>query len=66
MREAQLAAALGELGELVGVVVARDRQVLGRRAQVLAERQDVDVGGAQVAHGGEQLVPLLAQPEDDP
>ena len=38
-----------ELGELLRAVVARDRQVLGRRAEVLAEREDVDVGGAQVA-----------------
>ena len=35
------------LGELVGVVVALERQVLQRRAQVLADGQDVDVDRAQ-------------------
>ena len=37
------------LGELVGVVVALEREVLERRAQVLADREDVAVDRAQVA-----------------
>ena len=48
-----------------GMVVARHRQMLRGRAEVLAESQDAHVGRAQVAHGRHQLVPLLAEPEDD-
>ena len=63
--EADRASGFTELRELLGRVVARDRQVLGRRPQVLAEGQDVDVRLAQVAHRLEQLVALFAQTEDD-
>ena len=45
------------LGELVGVVVALERQVLERRSQVLADGQDVDVVRAQRL---ERLLQLVA------
>ena len=51
------------LGELVGVVVALERQVLERRAQVLADRQDVDVDLAQRLERLGQLVARLAEPD---
>ena len=49
------------LGELVGVVVALERQVLQRRAQVLADREDVDVDRAQRLERLGQLGPRLAE-----
>src|SRR5262245_11750524 len=64
--EPERAPDFGELGELVGMVEARHRQVPGRRAQVLAEREHDDVDRAQVPHRGHQLVALLAEPEDEP
>ena len=44
-----LHADLVELAELLGRDVAVERDVAVRRAQVLAEREDVDVDRAQVA-----------------
>jgi len=64
--EAQGASRLAQLGELLGGVVPGHGQVLGRGSQVLPEGEDIDVGGAEVAHRLEQLLPLLAQPQDDP
>ena len=49
------------LGELVGVVVALERQVLDRRPQVLADREDVAVDRAQRLERLGQLVAGLAQ-----
>ena len=49
------------LGELVGVVVAIERQVLLRRPQVLADREDVDVDLAQRLERLGELVAGLAQ-----
>src|SRR5262249_29143895 len=60
VREAHRARLGFERRELVGVHVARDRQVLPRRAQVLPERQDVDADRAQLAHHLADLVQLLA------
>ncbi len=45
------------------VDVAHDRQMLRRRPQILAERQDVDVARAQIAHHGQHFVDGLAQAE---
>ena len=56
-RERRLAVAL----ELGGRDVARHRRVARRRAQVLADRDEVDVGVAQVVDHGEHLVRLLAE-----
>src|SRR5204862_1103912 len=57
-----------QLGELRGRVVAGDGAVLRGRTQVLADGEDVDPTTlrAQVAHGAEQLVPLLAETAHDP
>src|SRR5207248_2593143 len=48
MPEAELEGLDLEHGELVRRHVARDRQVVGARPQVLSDRQDLDVVGAQV------------------
>ena len=66
MGEAHRAAGLGQLGELLGMVVAADRQVRGGRAQVLAQRDDGYADLAKIAQRGQQLVALLAQAQDDP
>ena len=66
MGEAHLATPDRQLRELVRVVEARHRQVLGRGPQVLAEREDLHVRRPEVRHGGQQLVPLFAQAQDDP
>src|SRR5262249_4069088 len=55
-----------QLGELLGVIVLLDGQVLCRRPEILAEREDLDADPAQVAHGGDQLVARLATPEERP
>src|SRR6266496_1087170 len=60
------ATGLPELREFVRRVVARDREVLRGGAKILAEGEDIDVGGPEIAHGLEQLRPLLAQAENDP
>src|SRR5258707_6502281 len=49
------------LSELIGVVIALDRQVLERRPQVLADREDVGVDLAQGLEGLGQLWPRLAE-----
>src|SRR6187397_191899 len=51
------------LGELVGVVVALEREVLERRAQVLPDGQDVAVDRAERLEGFHQLVARLAEPD---
>jgi hypothetical protein len=48
MLETQRQGLVAHLRELVGVVVALHRQMLGRRSQVLTESQDVAVDRAQV------------------
>src|SRR5262252_8653225 len=48
-----------ELAEFVGMIVARHRRVFGRRTQVLADRQDLAAGMAQILERRDQLVVLL-------
>src|SRR2546421_1851802 len=66
MTVAHLEAVAAERSELVGRIVARDREMLARRTEVLADGQDVHVLRAQVPHRDQQLVPVLTQPADDP
>jgi citrate lyase beta subunit len=49
--EAHLEAELAEAGELLRRVVAAHRQVVLRRAEILADGQDVHVVLPQVEHG---------------
>src|SRR5262249_54048731 len=63
--EAHRLALLAEPVELVGVHPAVDRDVLRARLQVLADRDDVDAHRAQVAHRLDDLVVVLAEPDDD-
>ena len=63
--EAEPAPERRELGELVGVIVARDRQVLRRGSEVLTEGENGHADLAEVAQRGQQLVALFAEPEDD-
>jgi hypothetical protein len=63
--EPEPAAGFGQLIELRWCVIARDRQVSLRRAQVLTEGEDIDVASAEVPHAGEHLVPFLAHAKDD-
>ena len=65
MAEPQRQRLLAHLGELVGVVVALDREVLHRRPQVLAKREDVAIDRAQVHERLAQLRPRLSQPDHD-
>src|SRR4029077_4261148 len=62
---AHLEAVAPERGELVGGVVARDREMLPRGTEVLADGQDVHVLRAQVPHRHQQLVPVLPQSAND-
>ena len=55
----------GERIEPLRLDEAVDRRVLRRRAQVLAERDDVDPGLAQIAHRLEHLVVRLADADHD-
>ena len=52
-------------GELLGWDVAQDGEVFGRGAEVLAEGEDVDLGGAEVAHDGLHFVHGLAEAEHE-
>src|SRR5213083_3251721 len=63
---AHLEAVAAERGELVGRVISRDREMLARGTEVLADGQDVHVLRAQVPHCHQQLVPVLTEPADDP
>src|SRR5207245_7122507 len=53
-------------GELGWGDVARDRQMVGGRPQILSDRKDLDVMRAQVAEDLDHLVDLLPQAEHDP
>ena len=53
-------------GELVGRHEAHHGMMLARRLQILADGQEIDIGGAQVVHQLEHLVALLAEPHHDP
>ena len=48
-----------------GMVVARDRQVRGRRAQVLPDREDAAADRPQVGERRDHLVPLLAEADHE-
>jgi len=50
-----------QLGELVGPVVARDGEVLTRGSEILADGQDIHALTPEIAHGQQQLIPLLAE-----
>src|SRR5690242_7410739 len=63
---AHLAAGLARLRELTRRVVPVQRMVLRRWAEILAERQDVDVDLAELAHGLEHLRDGFAHAEDEP
>src|SRR5579875_2118210 len=62
--EADLQGLFAEFDELLGLDPALDRVVPRRRAQVLGDRQQVAAGRVQVGQGLADLVPLLAQAED--
>ena len=64
--EAHFVAGAAELVELDGRHVADDGQVLGRGAQVLAERQDIDVVRAEIAHHVEDFVGRSPRPSMRP
>src|SRR5439155_25322863 len=66
MTLAHLWAVASGRSELVGRVVARDREVLAPRTELLADGQDVHVPRAQVPHRDQQLVPLFTQAANDP
>src|SRR4051794_33798864 len=63
--EAERLALLAEPAELVGMNPAVDRDVLGRRLQVLADRDDVYAVGAKLAHRVDDLLVRLAEAGDD-
>ena len=52
-----------EFGELVGMHVALDGQVLGRGLHVLAESEDVRALRGDVLHGGENFVAGFSETE---
>src|SRR5204862_2066614 len=64
--ESERLALLAEPAELVRMDPAVDRRMLRARLEVLADRDDVDAVGAQVAHRLDDLVVRLAEADDDP
>src|SRR3954447_18096223 len=64
--EAERLALLAEPAELVGMHPAVDLRVLRARLEVLADGDDVDAVGAEVAHRLDDLVVRLAEADDDP
>src|SRR5207249_9910758 len=50
-----------KMGETVGPVVARDGEVLTRGSEILADGQDIHALPPEIAHGQQQLIPLLAE-----
>ena len=67
-RDQQESLAAGDLRvvlELVGRDVALDGEVVGGRAEILSEGQDVDAGGSKVVHRLHDLVVALAQAEHE-
>src|SRR5689334_13660571 len=65
MGEAEGERRLAVVGELVGMDPAVDRQVLGRRLEILADGEDLDAGVPDVPDRGEDLVRRLADPDHD-
>ena len=51
--------------ELLGGNEAFDGVMLSARLQILADGEEIDVGGAQVVHHLQDLVPFLAEAEHD-
>ena len=66
MRESHLVSQALEFVELQLRNVADDRQMIGRRPQILADREDVDLVRSQIAHHLFRFVGFLAQPEHQP
>src|SRR6266516_3326498 len=64
-REAELAGLGGQLVGLGGRQPVLDRVVANRRPQVLRDGEQVAPGGAQAGHRLTDLVPLLAQAQDE-
>jgi hypothetical protein len=64
--EAQRVPGLLERLELVGMPVAHDGQVTLGRAQVLADRDDLDLALAQPAEGVDHLVERLPEADHEP
>src|SRR5690242_12590514 len=56
---------VAHVAEFVGSHVAVDWNVVGRGTQILAERENVDVDGAQVAHDELDFLEGLAHAKDD-
>ena len=52
-------------GELVGSVVAGDGEMILRRAEVLADGENVDADAGQIAVDGEELVHFFAETDHD-
>src|ERR1700733_8149764 len=63
--EAERLAVCLELGELVRMPVADERVVLERWAQVLTDRDDLDVVGAHLIEQLLDLVHLLPEPDHE-
>src|SRR5207248_3274323 len=66
MPEAERVRLLFVLGEDSRIHITLDRQMVRRGLQVLADRQHVDVVGAQIAHHLDDLGIGLAQPHHQP
>src|SRR5215212_3296905 len=64
--EAERLALLAQPAELVGMNPAVDGGVLRAGLQVLADRDDVDAVGAEVAHRLDDLLVGLAETDDEP
>src|SRR5215472_16692563 len=62
--KAQLEGFLAQLVEFLGGHPPVDRVVPDGGPQVLGDREQIAAGGAQVGHGGADLLPLLAEAED--
>ena len=54
-----------QAGELLWGPPSGDRQMLGRRTQVLADRDDVGPDGAEVGQRRDHLVLTFTQPQDE-
>ena len=66
MRDPELLALSAEPLERRRRNPSRDREVMGRRPQVLADRDDVDLDRAQVGERVDDLVVGLSHADDDP
>src|SRR5262245_6230101 len=65
MSKSKLHADVSQLGEFGRGIVASDRQVSGRRPEILPQSKNVHVPASQVTHAGHDLVPLFAHTEND-